>query len=76
LLQKHLGGLSGRGDVFYQEQVDLLENAGAHPGCAVLEREPDPKVKSLAIADFTDASFKEIERAAGSTNCIEVNQLG
>jgi ABC-type nitrate/sulfonate/bicarbonate transport system substrate-binding protein len=68
LLQKYLGGLSVEEATYlYQEQVDLLEALPAPNEKAlqaVLEREPDPKVKSLAIADFTDASFfKEIEKS-------------
>ena len=68
LLQKYLGGLNAdEAGYLYDEQVELLERL---PGpnekalAAVLEREPDPKVKSFAIADFIDGSFfREIEKS-------------
>lgn len=68
LLQKYLGGLNAEeAGYLYDEQVEMLERL---PGpnekalAAVLEREPDPKVKSLAIADFIDGSFfREMERS-------------
>jgi ABC-type nitrate/sulfonate/bicarbonate transport system substrate-binding protein len=68
LMQKYMGGLSKEEATYlYQEQVDLMEPLPAPNEKAlqaVLEREPDPKVKSLALAEFTDASFfKEIERS-------------
>jgi hypothetical protein len=50
----------------YDEQVEFLERLPAPNEkalAAVLERESDPKVKSLAIGDFIDASFfREIEK--------------
>ena len=68
LVQKYLGGLNAEeAGYLYDEQVELLERL---PGpnekslAAVLEREPDPKVKSFAIADFIDGSFfREIEKS-------------
>jgi ABC-type nitrate/sulfonate/bicarbonate transport system substrate-binding protein len=68
LMQKYLGGLNAEEAAYlYDEQVDLLERL---PGPnekalqAVLDRETDPKVKSLALADFIDGSFfKEIEKS-------------
>ncbi len=68
LLQRYLGGLSAdEASYLYDEQVEFLERL---PGpnekalAAVLERESDPKVKSLAIGDFIDASFfREIEKS-------------
>jgi len=68
LLQKYLGGLSAEeAGYLYDEQAELLERL---PGpnekalAAVLEREPDPKVKSFAIADFIDGSFfRDIEKS-------------
>ena len=67
-MQKYLGGLNAEeAGYLYDEQVELLERL---PGpnekslAAVLEREPDPKVKSFAIADFIDGSFfREIEKS-------------
>jgi hypothetical protein len=68
LLQKYLGGLSVEEATYlYQEQVDLLEALPAPNEKAlqaVLDREPDAKVKNFTIADFTDASFfREIEKS-------------
>jgi ABC-type nitrate/sulfonate/bicarbonate transport system substrate-binding protein len=68
LLQRYLGGLSAdEASYLYDEQVEFLERI---PGpnekalAAVLERESDPKAKSLAIGDFIDASFfREIEKS-------------
>ncbi|HYJ13954.1 MAG TPA: ABC transporter substrate-binding protein [Candidatus Limnocylindria bacterium] len=68
LLQRYLGGLSAdEASYLYDEQVEFLERI---PGpnekalAAVLERESDPKVKSLAIGDFIDPSFfREIEKS-------------
>ena len=67
LLQKYLGGLNAdEAGYLYDEQVELLERL---PGpnekalAAVLEREPDPKVKSFAIADFIDGSFFRVEKS-------------
>ena len=66
LVQKYLGGLNAEeAGYLYDEQVELLERL---PGpnekslAAVLEREPDPKVKSFAIADFIDGSFFSRDR--------------
>jgi NitT/TauT family transport system substrate-binding protein len=67
LLQKYFGGLSAEeASYLYQEQIDLME-ALPSPNDkalqAVLDRETDPKVKSLSTADFVDASFfREIEK--------------
>jgi len=68
LLQKYFGGLSAEeASYLYQEQIDLMEvlpvpNDKALQ--AVLDRETDPKVKSLSTADFVDASFfREIEKS-------------
>jgi NitT/TauT family transport system substrate-binding protein len=68
LLQKYFGGLSADEAAYlYDEQADLLERSPAPNEKAlqaVLERETDPKVKSLGPADFVDASFfKEIEKS-------------
>lgn len=68
LLQKYFGGLNAEEAMYlYQEQIDLMESLPAPNDKAlqaVLERENDPKVKSLAPADFVDASFfKEIEKS-------------
>ncbi len=68
LLQRYLGGLSAdEASYLYDEQVEFLERI---PGpnekalAAVLERESDPKIKSLAIGDFIDPSFfREIEKS-------------
>jgi ABC-type nitrate/sulfonate/bicarbonate transport system substrate-binding protein len=67
LLQRYLGGLSAdEASYLYDEQVEFLERLPAPNEkalAAVLERESDPKVKSLAIGDFIDASFfREIEK--------------
>ena len=68
LLQKYFGGLTAEEATYlYQEQIDLMEPLPAPNEKAlqaVLERETDPKVKSLALTDFIDASFfKEIEKS-------------
>jgi NitT/TauT family transport system substrate-binding protein len=68
LLQKYFGGLSAEEAAYlYDEQADLLERSPAPNEKAlqaVLERETDPKVKSLSPADFVDASFfREIEKS-------------
>ena len=68
LMQKYMGGLTKEEAAYlYQEQVDLLEALPAPNEKAlqaVLDRESDPKVKTLALAEFIDASFfKEIERS-------------
>ena len=68
LLQRYFGGLSAEEAAYlYDEQADLLERSPAPNEKAlqaVLERETDPKVKNLALADFVDASFfREIERS-------------
>jgi len=68
LLQKYLGGLNAEeAGYLYDEQADLLERLPSPNDkalAAVLEREPDPKVKSFAIADFVDGSFfKELEKS-------------
>jgi len=68
LLQKYFGGLSAEEATYlYQEQIDLMETLPAPNDRAlqaVLERESDPKVKSLPVADYVDASFfKEIEKS-------------
>ena len=68
LLQKYFGGLSAEEAAYlYDEQADLLERSPAPNEKAlqaVLERETDPKTKSLGLADFVDASFfKEIEKS-------------
>ena len=68
LLQKYFGGLSAEEAAYlYDEQADLLERSPAPNEKAlqaVLERESDPKTKSLGLADFVDASFfKEIEKS-------------
>ncbi|MGH7809798.1 MAG: ABC transporter substrate-binding protein [Candidatus Binatia bacterium] len=68
LMQKYLGGLNAEEAAYlYDEQVDLLERLPAPNEKAlqaVLDRETDPKVKSLALADFIDGSFfKEIEKS-------------
>jgi NitT/TauT family transport system substrate-binding protein len=68
LLQKYFGGLNTEEATYlYQEQIDLLESLPAPNDKAlqaVLDRETDPKVKSLLPADFVDASFfREIEKS-------------
>ena len=68
LLQKYFGGLTAEEATYlYQEQIDLMEPLPAPNEKAlqaVLDRETDPKVKSLALTDFIDASFfKEIEKS-------------
>lgn len=68
LLQKYFGGLSAEEAAYlYDEQADLLERSPAPNEKAlqaVLERDTDPKTKSLSTTDFVDASFfKEIERS-------------
>jgi NitT/TauT family transport system substrate-binding protein len=68
LLQKYFGGLSPEEATYlYQEQVDLLEALPAPNDKAVqavLDRESEPKVKTLSTADFVDASFfREIEKS-------------
>ena len=68
LLQKYFGGLSAEeASYLYQEQIDLMEVLPALNDKAlqaVLDRETDPKVKSLSTADFVDASFfREIEKS-------------
>lgn len=67
LLQKYFGGLSAEeASYLYQEQIDLMEVLPAPNDKAlqaVLDRETDPKVKSLSTADFIDGSFfREIEK--------------
>ena len=67
LLQRYFGGLSAEeAGYLYQEQIDLMEALPAPNDKAlqaVLDRETDPKVKSLSTADFVDASFfREIEK--------------
>ena len=68
LLQRYFGGLSAEeAGYLYQEQIDLMEALPAPNDKAlqaVLDRETDPKVKSLSTADFVDASFfREIEKS-------------
>ena len=68
LLQKYFGGLNAEEATYlYQEQIDLIETLPAPNEKAlqaVLERESDPKVKSLSLAEYVDASFfKEIEKS-------------
>ena len=68
LLQKYFGGLSAEEATYlYQEQIDLMEILPAPNEKAlqaVLDRETDAKVKSLATTDFVDASFfKEIDKS-------------
>jgi NitT/TauT family transport system substrate-binding protein len=68
LLQKYFGGLGAEeASYLYQEQIDLMEVVPAPNDKAlqaVLDRETDPKVKSLSTADFVDASFfREIEKS-------------
>jgi len=68
LMQKYMGGLSKEEATYlYQEQVDLMEplpSPNDKALQAVLDREPDPKIKTIALTEFTDASFfKEIERS-------------
>ena len=68
LLQKYFGGLSAEeASYLYQEQIDLIEVLPAPNEKAlqaVLDRETDPKAKSLATADFIYASFfKEIDKS-------------
>lgn len=68
LLQKYLGGLSVEEATYlYQEQVDLLEALPAPNDKAiqaVLDRENDPKLKTMSPADFVDASFfRDIEKS-------------
>ncbi|MSP37697.1 MAG: ABC transporter substrate-binding protein [Deltaproteobacteria bacterium] len=68
LMQKYMGGLNAEeAGYLYDESIELMERL---PGpnekalAAVLEREPDPKVKSFAIADFVDGSFfRDIEKS-------------
>ena len=68
LLQKYFGGLSAEESAYlYDEQADLLERLPAPNDKAlqaVLDRESDPKLKTMSLADFTDGSFfKEIEKS-------------
>ena len=68
LLQKYFGGLNAEESAYlYDEQVDLLERLPAPNDKAlqaVLDRENDPKLKTMALSDFVDASFfREIEKS-------------
>jgi ABC-type nitrate/sulfonate/bicarbonate transport system substrate-binding protein len=68
LLQKYFGGLNfDEAKYLYEEQVDLLERLPApneRALRAVLARENDPKLQTMSLADFTDASFfREIEKS-------------
>ena len=68
LLQKYLGGLSAEESAYlYDESADLLERLPAPNDKAlqaVLDRENDPKLKTMALVDFVDASFfREIEKS-------------
>ena len=68
LLQKYLGGLSAEEAAYlYDESADLLERLPAPNDKAlqaVLDRENDPKLKTMAPGDFVDASFfREIEKS-------------
>jgi ABC-type nitrate/sulfonate/bicarbonate transport system substrate-binding protein len=68
LLQKYLGGLSAEeASYLYLEQVALLESLPAPNEKAiqaVLDRESDPKIKNIRIADVIDGSFfNEIEKS-------------
>jgi ABC-type nitrate/sulfonate/bicarbonate transport system substrate-binding protein len=68
LLQKYFGGLGAEETTYlHQEQIDLIETLPApneRALQAVLERETDPKAKSLSPAEYVDASFfREIEKS-------------
>lgn len=68
LLQKYLGGLSAEeASYLYLEQVALLEALPAPNEKAiqaVLDRETDPKIKSIPVADVIDGSFfRDIEKS-------------
>ena len=68
LMQKYMGSLSAEEAAYlYDEQVDLLERLPAPNDRAlqaVLDRENDPKLKTMSPADFVDASFaREIEKS-------------
>jgi len=68
LLQKYFGGLKSEEAAYlYDEQVDLLERLPAPNDKAlqaVLDRENDPKLKTMTPSDFVDASFfREIEKS-------------
>jgi ABC-type nitrate/sulfonate/bicarbonate transport system substrate-binding protein len=68
LLQKYFGGLSAEESAYlYDEQADLLERLPAPNDKAlhaVLERENDPKLKTMVLTDFVDASFfREVEKS-------------
>jgi NitT/TauT family transport system substrate-binding protein len=68
LLQKYFGGLNAEEAAYlYDEQVDLLERLPTPNDKAlqaVLERENDPKLKTMSPGDFIDASFfREIEKS-------------
>jgi NitT/TauT family transport system substrate-binding protein len=68
LMQKYMGGLSAEEAAYlYDEQVDLLERLPApneRALQAVLDRENDPKMKTMSPADFTDGSFfRDIEKS-------------
>jgi ABC-type nitrate/sulfonate/bicarbonate transport system substrate-binding protein len=69
LMQKYMGGLSAEEATYlYQEQVDLMEALPAPNDKAiqaVLERESDPKLKSVSPADSsTPVFFETLKRAA------------
>ena len=67
LMQKYLGNLNAEEATYlYQEQVELMERLPVPNDKAiqaVLDREVDPKTKSLPVAEYVDASFfREIEK--------------
>jgi NitT/TauT family transport system substrate-binding protein len=68
ILQKYMGGISSEhGRVVYEEALETFEDfpVPTEKGLqAVLERETDPKAKTLKPESFIDLSFlKEIDRA-------------
>jgi NitT/TauT family transport system substrate-binding protein len=68
LMQKYLGGITPEeANFLYEEQVAVLEPLPAPNEKAiqaVLDRESDPKTKSLPVTDLIDASFfRDIEKS-------------
>ena len=68
LMQKYLAGITAEeANFLYDEQVEVLESLPAPNEKAigaVLDRDSDPKTRSLPVADLIDPSFfREIEKS-------------
>jgi ABC-type nitrate/sulfonate/bicarbonate transport system substrate-binding protein len=68
LMQKYLGNLNAEEAAYlYQEQAELMEPLPAPNDKAiqaVIDREADPKTKSLPVSEYVDASFfRDIEKS-------------